>query len=253
MIYSITLATIIDSPKGATSVVTRDITALQLNEIAGKCAQESKRFFRRQDFDPSYCFEMFRRAFADRDRQAWETLYTQYRPLVSSWVVRHSAFSSSGEESQYFVNCAFEKMWLSVTPEKFNKFADLKSLFRYLQLCVHSEIIDYVRGLERASIGLEPDMPARPNPTQDYLSIEEVALEKLRRVKIREWFETRFKNEKEQKVIYGFFVLALKPREIYAQYSELFQNIEEIYRVKENVLNRMRRDPELKSLIGQDD
>jgi hypothetical protein len=59
-------------------------------------------------------------------------------------------------------------------------------------------------------------------------------------------------SEQERRVIYGSFALALKPREIYAQSGELFDDVKEVYRIKENVLARLRRDAELRKLLGLD-
>jgi hypothetical protein len=52
--------------------------------------------------------------------------------------------------------------------------------------------------------------------------------------------------------VYGSFVLALKPRELYAQFREAVRDVNEVYRVKENVLARLRRDAEFEQLLGQD-
>src|SRR3990172_5378860 len=95
---------------------------LQLLTLAGithRCAQETEFFFQRQDYDPRYCFELFRRAIVDHNQHAWELVYTQYRSLMERWVQRHPSFEASGEEAQYFANCAFEKMWASLTPDRF--------------------------------------------------------------------------------------------------------------------------------------
>jgi len=59
-------------------------------------------------------------------------------------------------------------------------------------------------------------------------------------------------NEKERRVVYGSFVLALKPRELYAQFRETFRDVKEVYRVKENVLARLRRDAELQEFLIRD-
>jgi hypothetical protein len=59
-------------------------------------------------------------------------------------------------------------------------------------------------------------------------------------------------DEKERRVVYGSFVLALKPRELYAQFQDTFRDVNEVYRVKENVLARLRRDAELAELLGRD-
>ena len=150
-------------------------TELQLLTLAGiahRCAQETELFFQRQRYDPRYCFELFRRAIVHCNQRAWEIAYAQYRSLVAGWVERHSAFSTSGEEVQHFVNRAFEKMWVALTPDKFNNFSDLKSLLRYLQMCVHSVILDQVRVAEKSSVGIQDELlpkmfevhPNYPNP-----------------------------------------------------------------------------------------
>ena len=91
-----------------------DLRRLALLGIARRCEQETNHFFQRKRHDPRFCFELFRRAIVDRSQDAWALAYTQYRPLLSGWVERHSAFEGSGEETQYYVNRAFEKMWTAL-------------------------------------------------------------------------------------------------------------------------------------------
>jgi len=128
-----------------------DLEHLTLAGIAHRCAQESERFFRRLSNDPRYCFELFRRAILERSQEAWELVYAQYHALVLKWAALHPALSATVEEPQYFVNRAFEKMWLSITADKFVCFPDLKSVLRYLQMCVHSVIVDSARRAEQSS------------------------------------------------------------------------------------------------------
>jgi RNA polymerase sigma factor (sigma-70 family) len=228
-----------------------DLQSLTLAGIAHRCTRETERYFARQAHDPRFCFELFRRALLHRDQRAWEHLYDQYHPLVAGWIRRHSAFSSTGEEVDYFVNRAFEKMWQAVTPEKFSRFADLKSLLRYLQMCVHSTIIDVVRANERSALELDEERLAaldeRCTP-----AVERAAMDEIQRQQFWQEIDARLRNEQERKVVYGSYVLALKPRELYAQYQEIFGDITEVYRVKENVLARLRRDAELEKLFAQD-
>ena len=51
--------------------------------------------------------------------------------------------------------------------------------------------------------------------------------------------------------MYGTFILALKPRELYARFRETFRDVDDVYRVKLNVLVRLRRNSELKKLNGE--
>ncbi len=126
-----------------------DLQALTISGISHRCAQESDRFFNRQAYDPRFCYELFRRAILLRNELAWARIFAQYQRLVSHWVERNAAFASSGEDVVYFVNRAFEKMWLGITPKKFETFPDLKSILRYLQMCVHSVLIDFLNWILR--------------------------------------------------------------------------------------------------------
>src|SRR5919109_2801057 len=127
---------------------------LALSELADGCACETELYFRHESYDSNYCFELFRRAIKERDQPAWEIVCLQYQRLVSGWVRQHSRFEASGEEVQYFVNGAFAKIAVSLTPDRFGGFSDVGSLLRYLKMCVHSVIVDYDRLAEQES--LEP-------------------------------------------------------------------------------------------------
>jgi RNA polymerase sigma factor (sigma-70 family) len=224
---------------------------LTLTGIAHRCAVETTRFFQRKQSDPQYCFELFRRAIVERNEGAWEIVYAQYRPLVIGWIQRHAAFANSGEDADYFVNRALEKFWIALTPEKFKKMRNLKALLRYLQMCVHSVILDYVRGAKQATVGLADEVLTAASSAREQTP-EEQAVDQMQRQAFWRQIDERLHNEKERRVVYASFVLALKPRQIHAQFPDLFRDVREVYRVKENVLARLRRDAELKQLLGED-
>lgn len=227
-----------------------DLRLLTLAGIAHRCAQETDLFFQRQAYDPRYCFELFRRAIVERVERAWELVYVQYRPLVLSWVERHAAFPTSSEEAQYFVNRAFEKMWVALTPDKFDRFPNLKSLLRYLQMCVHSVILDLSRVTERPTVDIEVEVLAAESKVEGSI-VENLALDLVRRQEFWHEVNARLHGEKEQRVVYGTFILGLKPRELCVQFRDTFRDIAEVYRVKENVLDRLRRDSELERLFDE--
>ena len=225
-----------------------DLPHLTLAGVAHRCAQESERFFRRLSNDPRYCFELFRRAILERSQEAWELVYAQYHALVLKWAALHPALSATVEEPQYFVNRAFEKMWLSITADKFVCFPDLKSVLRYLQMCVHSVIVDSARRAEQSRV--EASTEEEYESREQCPSVEAQVLERMQRQALWESLNSRLRNEKERRVIYGSFILNLKPQELHAAYGETFQDIEEVYRIKQNVLDRLRRDQKLFELIS---
>jgi len=224
---------------------------LSLGSIAHRCAQETDLFFHRHAYDPRYCFELFRRAILHKNERAWEFLFQQYHPLVTGWVKRHSAFPSTGEEVQYFVNRAFERMWSALTPEKFARFSDLKAVLSYLQMCVHSAIIDAVRLAGPDTIDIDQKRTAIQHGTPGS-SIEDRALQRAQNEEFWLLINERMGNEKERLVVYGSFVLALKPRQLHSQFPDSFDDVQEIYRIKQNVLARLRRDHELTKFLDND-
>lgn len=234
-----------------------DLSDLSLHALRLHCAQESNRFFARQPYDPRFCFELFRRAAVESNQRAWEWLYDQYLPLVSGWVKRHPLSTILDEESDYFVNRAFEKLWNALTAEKFTRFADLKSVLRYLQMCVHSVMIDYRRGLERSQVLGQPvelDTIGTDDPEDGLTQMSDPGQEDLEGQVLAgaqadllwQMLEARCKDERERKILYGSFVLALKPGEMCEQYPTLFTDVHDVYSLKENLLARLKRDQEIK-------
>lgn len=225
---------------------------LSLTDLAQSCTKETELFFQHRDHDTRYCFELFRRAIHENDQIAWEMIFTQYQSLVTGWVKQHRGFEASGEEAQFFVTGAFAKISSVLTIEKFDKFSDLQSLLYYLKMCVHSVITDYNRTGDRAQqhlsfeelqIDIKVSGPA----------IEDLAVGRLERQDFWEWIGERLNDEKERMVMRGIFVLALKPREICDHYAGKFTGVEEVYRIKQNVLARLRRDSEFRKLLGEND
>jgi len=223
---------------------------MAMADLAKHCAHETELYFRHLSHDPRYCFELFRRAIREQDQSAWEIICLQYQPLVAGWVRQHSRFEPSGEEAQYFINGAFGKIAITLTRDKFDGFSDIGSLLRYLKMCVHSVIVDYFRSVEQERLyALESVSKGRMLDS----SPEEQAMNQVYRQTLWDLIKMRLQDEKERSVIYGSFVLALKPQELYDFFRNLFSDVDEIYRIKQNVLFRLRRDLELQKLLDEND
>jgi hypothetical protein len=227
-----------------------ELQLMPVGDLAHRCEQETERYFHQQSYDSTYCFELFRRAIQGIDQAAWGIICNQYQPLVSGWVRQHPGFQDSGEEIQYFVNGAFSKIFSTIKPAKFDGFSDVGALLRYLKLCVHSVIVDYNRSAEQMS--LYPLEEAEDRVSTDPAA-EEQEMDRAYQQAFWDWINTRLNDDKERSVIYGSFVLALKPQQIFDLFRQRFTDIDEIYRVKQNVISRLRRDPEFRKFIGEND
>lgn len=222
--------------------------------LAQRCAEETDLFFRRQDNNTEYCFELFRRALQEKTEEserAWGYILERYTAMVTGWVIQHSSFSVTGADAEDFVSQAFARIWHTITAEKFGNFSDLGSILSYLKMCVHSLIIDVTRRSDFSNLTAweatsKQEVSGDPSP-------EEQAVDQLERRSVWELLESRLNDEKERLVMQGSFVFDMKPQEILDKYRAHFSGIDEIYRVKQNVIVRLRRDAEFRKLLGLDD
>jgi hypothetical protein len=117
---------------------------------------------------------------------------------------------------------------------------------RYLQLCVSSVVTDYARSEEYHQM-LE-DLP--PGAEEDEgEAVEDVALARTEREDFWQAVAQRLNDDKERLVLHYSYVVGFKPSQIYEEKEELFDDVREIYRIKENVLARLRRDTGLQALL----
>lgn len=224
------------------------VERLDLIEVAQRCSDETERFFSQREHDPRFCFELFRRAIRERVQRAWDLVYLQYRPLVLGWVTRHPAFATCGEECGYFANRAFERMWSAVTPERFDNFPNLRSLLSYLQMCVSSVIVDHARAAKVETLDLEAQR-LRPDPSTSPIGTQTEALSRIERQEFWDAIDVRLQSDKERRVVEESFKNGLKPREVFERHQDTFNDVTEIYRIKENVLARLRRDTGLAEAV----
>ncbi len=227
------------------------IRSLSLESLVDRCSQETQRFLERKGHDPRFCYELFRRACqAEEPERAWEILYRIYGRMVIRWVRRHPAFESSDEQAEYFQNRAFEKLWRALSGDRFVRFSDLKSILRYLQICVHSAVIDHHRKLRLDEFAVDPmEFPESQSDTE--LNPEQQALRAESRVEIWQAIQDRVSNPAELAVVFDNYALGLKSSEKLERHPELFDSVEDVYRAKQNLMARLRRDEELANSLIQ--
>jgi hypothetical protein len=222
-------------------------TQMEIGALLRRCVVESERFYRGQSHDTRFAYELFRRALVERDELAWEHIYNHYGSLVESWVRRSGAFVGSGESSEFFVGLAFTRFWRAITPERFESFPTLPSLLHYLQLCAGCVVIDSVRAQSWVEMLPEEAIPLDRAPQE---SPDEEAMERVNRQEFWSYINTQLNDEAERVVVYDFFVMGMKPGDIYDHRQDLFSNVKDVYNVKRNVLGRLSRNNELRRMLA---
>lgn len=225
-----------------------ELQQMAVAELAQRCAQETQNYFQQQRHETGYCFELFRRAIVRRDNEAWDAVYTQYRPQVERWVYRHPDFAQVDEEAQDFTVQAFARFSKYFTEDKFSKSKSLAGVLSYLQMCVNGAILDYLRKMHHEQ--WEDEEAAE---TPKHLRLAPTPEELLQGEELWRLVQKRLKDNKEYIVVYASIILGLSPREILAEYLDVFRDIAEIYQCKANILARLERDPEIRKFGRWDD
>lgn len=218
--------------------VSEKAVSVPLDRLMRRCAEETERFFRRQPHADAPCFQLFRYALREQNSRAWDAIVAQYTPLVTGWVREHGLFHRCSEPAEHFVNDAFWRLWRGCPSDKFDRFGELAQLLSYLKACVHSSISDHLR--RRGSALREPlpdEIDERPAEQPVHAALEHEAREDLDRL-----LAARLRDAKERLVLEAFFMLGLRPREIVQRYPDVFADVFEVYRVKDNLMRRLRRD-----------
>ena len=223
---------------------------LSINELARCCSEETNKFLKQSASNDRYCLELFRRAIVKRDDDAWSCIYQQYAPLVLTWVTQHqSAAPLLGQDgSGPLVNAAFAKFSQALTPAKMANFDSLAAVLKYLKMCVHSVVADEVRSRQsrqyEETLELVENEPASDDPADDVVS--NISAQSLWQV-----IQEELNGEDERVLIYLAYIQGMKPGEISSQHRRLFPTVDDVYRIKRNVLERLRRNRRLQAMFRQ--
>lgn len=232
-------------PSGARPTSAIDLGRMDLGALMRRCATESRLFYSHQDYDPSYAYELFRRALVERNEDAWEHIYQHYFQLVEHWVRRTGAFTVSGETSDFFVSAAFTRFWKAIPADRFSAFPTLAALLNYLRRCASCVVIDSARAHSYAD--LLPEEAINWN-NQKLAHADEEATERVSRAEFWQLVDGLLQSEAERVIVRSSFLLGMKPGDIFAERGDLFGDISEVYSLKRNILVRLRRSPELKGM-----
>jgi hypothetical protein len=219
-----------------------DVRFVPVTELAVSCREETAKFTRREPSRDSFCLELLRRAIVERDEAAWGAVFAQYQGLVLGWIRRHPASVTVAEDETFWINRTFERFWSALRAERFEEFHGLAALLRYLKLCAQSILLDEVRARARERMEEQISDQAPTNP--EALTLGEMGRDKLWRI-----VEATAEDEQERLVARLCFALDLKPREVYERYPGRYAGVADVYRVKRNLLDRLRRNPEVRALM----
>ncbi len=219
-------------------VVTETLTIVKLSRL---CKEDACCYLQREPYTQCFCLELFRRAVVERDDAAWAAVYAQYADTVRRWLALPGADGDEG------VAAVFERFWQAVDGAKFTRFPSLAAVLQYLKVCAYTVRIDRARSARATDSAWSLDASEHSLPARD--NVEETVAGRLDAASFWAVVRALLDDEREGLVLYLSYVMGLSPREIRARHAGHFPDVAEVYRLKRNVLDRLRRAPEIRALV----
>lgn len=218
----------------------KNLRALDLDTIILRCRAESRGELDVQILGSTTpCYELFRRAVEEGLPEAWDAIYHQYRRLVLLWI------GPDLPDVDEIVNRAFAKFWRFCPRESFSKrFPTLCHILSYLRQCAISARQEALRQRVPSFQSGEGIIAETLPSTQ---AVEDAALNNVVKQQLKELVWERLKSDRERRVMHLSYEIGLTPSEICARFPREFPSVDEVRRIKERILKRLRRDPELQT------
>lgn len=197
---------------------------------------EIDNYRRKEPHDDQYCLEIFHRAILQRDDDAWSLLMDRFRGMVMAWVHAHprSDVACRYDKEENYVALAFERFWQATTRNEGVRFTSLEAALSYLKTSLNSTILDTLRAHAR------PEVPL-PEPGQYFpeeLSVEDEDTDS----DLWEIIRKLLPAEREQRLAFLLFHSGLKPREVVQFLPQEFNDVQEVYRLRRNIIERLLRN-----------
>src|SRR5258707_6456404 len=177
-----------------------ELPDLPLSQVIRNCQEQTLNYIHKRISDTKYCFELFRRALAERNNDALNAVYEIYRSLVEGWAGRHPMLALTNETAEYFALAAFRSFQFAIRPERLSNFADVPQILRYLATCVDTSIKQYVRRFPQDEL-FQPDQDFGYTPDFE---------EKIRTQKLWEFICELLEDENSILLAQCFYVYQMK-------------------------------------------
>jgi hypothetical protein len=207
---------------------------MSLPVLTAQCLEELDNYRRGEPCTEVYGLELLRRATIEGDQQTWACVQYCFGGMVRGWLRRHPqrevAYRLESEEN--YVAQAFERFWQATTFNQRLAFSTLADALQYLRASLNGAILDTLRANARPR---EVSFPGPGEPGEPLVE------ESTDTSEVWEILQRILSNPREQRLAYLLFHCGLKPREMIHFCPQEWSNVQEIYRLRRNILERVLR------------
>ena len=203
--------------------------------LAAQCLRELDNYHRGEACTDVYGLELLRRATIQGNEEAWAWEQHCFGGMVRGWLLRHPQreVACRLESEENYVAQAFERCWQATAFNQRVEFRTLAAALQYLHASLNGAVLDMLRAYARPR---EVSLPGPGEPGEPL--VEDVS-------DISDVWDTLqmiLTNPREQRLAYLLFHCGLKPREIVRFCSQEWDDVQEIYRLRRNIMERLVRN-----------
>jgi hypothetical protein len=204
-------------------------------ELADRCMNEINNYRHGEPSNDAYGLELFRRALQECDPFAWEIIQQRFNEMMLQWMRSHPMWKTACcyDSDENYVAQAFTRFWQATIGKENIQFKSIAAVLRYLRASLNGIIIDTLRAYSRPREMSLPEIDAPGEPFVEELNEGN---------ELWEVIQSQLTDERQQRVAYLIFHCGLKPREIIQFCSREFSDIQEIYRLRRSIFERLQRN-----------
>ncbi len=217
-----------------------------LSALADECASQLQRRRRKEPSDDRYCLEILRRALVQQVDQAWSMVQRCFSEIIRVWLRSHpgSDVALRHDAEENYIAQTFSRFWYATRNQQV-EFNSLNSALSYLHATLNGIIMDTMRVHFRS---VEVPLPDPGFPDEPAVEEHEDGHQ------LWENIQGLLPDERERRLLYLLYYCGLKPREIARRFSQEFGDVKEIYRLNQNIVERLRRNRDrLRWLLGDEE
>ena len=205
---------------------------MSLSTLAAQCLRELDHYRRGEPCTDAYGLELLHRAIIQSDQEAWAWVQHCFGGMVQGWLRRHPKreVACHLESEENYVAQTFERFWQATTFNQRVEFSTLAAALQYLRASLNGAILDMLRAYARPG---EISLPEPGEPLVEDSTDNSEVWESLRMI---------LSNPREQRVAYLLFHCGLKPREIIRFCPLEWSDVQEIYRLRRAIMERVLRN-----------
>jgi len=196
--------------------------ALSVSALVEQCQREIVAYRRGEPSNEAYGLELLSRAIVQGDQDAWSGVQLCFGELVRGCHL---------EREETYVALAFERFWQATIQQQVS-FRTLGGALTYLRASLHGAILDTLRTYYRPR---EVSLPEPGESGQPYMEDQADGNE------VWEAIQTMLSSARERRLAYLLYHCGLKPREIVRFCPQEWSDVQEIYRLRRNIFERLVR------------